>query len=145
MARITTTDCERIVPNRFELVVLAAARARDLLRGDEPRVLADGDQPPVIALREIAAQKLDLIELRQRLLRRWLDGAEKDEKPETSVRIGPSSNEDCGLTGIASDAGAVTAASPSGEVSLTQLTKNRSIPCSTALRKGERKRQRSTS
>lgn len=122
MARITTTDCERIVPNRFELVVLAAARARELLRGDEPRVLADGDQPPVIALREIAAQKLDLIELRQRLLRRWLDGAEKDEKPETSVRIGPSSNEDCGLTGIASDAGAVTAASPSREVSLTQLT-----------------------
>ena len=36
MARITTTDCERIVPNRFELVVLAAARARELLRGDEP-------------------------------------------------------------------------------------------------------------
>ena len=145
MARITTTDCERIVPNRFELVVLAAARARELLRGDEPRVLAGGDQPPVIALREIAAQKLDLIELRQRLLRRWLDGAEKGEKPETSVRIGPSSNEDCGLTGIASDAGAVTAASPSREVSLTQLTKNRSIPCSAALRKGEWKRQRSTS
>ena len=135
MARITTTDCERIVPNRFELVVLAAARARELLRGDEPRVLADGDQPPVIALREIAAQKLDLIELRQRLLRRWLDGAEKDEKPETSVRIGPSSNEDCGLTGIASDAGAVTTASPSREVSLTQLTKNISVPCSTTLRK----------
>ena len=86
MARITTTDCEHIVPNRFELVVLAAARARELLRGDEPGVLADGDRPPVIALREIAAQKLDLIELRQRLLRRWLDGAEKDGKPETSVR-----------------------------------------------------------
>ena len=86
MARITTTDCERIVPNRFERVVLAAARARELLRGDEPGVPADSDRPPVIALREIAAQKLDLIELRQRLLRRWLDGAEKDEKPETSVK-----------------------------------------------------------
>ena len=36
MVRIMTTDCERIVPNRFELVVLAAARARELLRGDEP-------------------------------------------------------------------------------------------------------------
>ena len=92
MGRITTTDCERIVPNRFELVVLAAARARELLRGDEPRVPTDGDGPPVIALREIAAQKLDLLELRPRLLRRWLDDAEKDEKPETSVRIGPSCN-----------------------------------------------------
>ena len=99
MARITTTDCERFVPNRFELVVLGAARARELLRGDEPRVPADGDRPPVIALREIAAQKLDLIELRQRLLRRWLDGAEKDEKPEASVRIGPSCNVVYGLTG----------------------------------------------
>ena len=49
----------------------------------------DGDRPPVIALREIAAQKLGLIELRRRLLRRWLDGAEKAEKPETSVKIGP--------------------------------------------------------
>ena len=145
MTRITTTDCERIVPNGFELVVLAAARARQLLRGDEPRVPADGDQPPVIALREIAAQKLDLIELRQRLQRRWHDGAEKDEKPEASVGIGPSCNEDCGLTGNASEAGTVTTASPLREVSLTQLTKNRSVPCSTVLRIGERKRQRSTS
>jgi len=99
MARITTTDRERFVPNRFELVVLGAARARELLRGDEPRVPANGDRPPVIALREIAAQKLDLIELRQRLLRRWLDGAEKDAKPEASVRIGPSCDVVYRLTG----------------------------------------------
>ncbi len=91
MARIMTTDCERIVANRFELVVLAAARARQLLRGDEPVVAADGDRPAVIALREIAAQKLDLIELRQRLLRRWIDGTEKNKKLETSVSIGSSS------------------------------------------------------
>ncbi|MGO9681263.1 MAG: DNA-directed RNA polymerase subunit omega [Beijerinckiaceae bacterium] len=135
MARITTTYCERIVPNRFELVVLAAARARELLRGDEPGVPADGDRQPVIALREIAAQKLGLIELRRRLLPRWLDGAEKAEKPETSVRIGPCCNEVYRLTGITSDTGAVTTASPSREVSLTQLTKNRNVPCSTALRK----------
>jgi DNA-directed RNA polymerase omega subunit len=135
MARITTTDCERIVANRLDLVVLGAARARELLRGNEPGVPADGDRPPVIALRETAARKLDFIELRRRLLRRWLDGAEKVEKPETSVRIGPSCNEVYGLTGITSDAGAVTTASPSREASLTQLTKNRSVPCSTALRK----------
>jgi DNA-directed RNA polymerase omega subunit len=82
MARITTTDCERIVPNRFELVVLAAARARELLRGDEPRVPTDGDRPPVIALREIAAQKLDLLELR----------SGSCGVGSTSVRIGPSCN-----------------------------------------------------
>jgi DNA-directed RNA polymerase omega subunit len=42
MARITTADCERVVPNRFELVLLAAARARALCRGARPRALEDG-------------------------------------------------------------------------------------------------------
>jgi len=128
MARITTTDCERTVANRLDLVVLGAARARELLRGNELGVPADGDRPPVIALRETAARKLDFIELRRRLLRGWLVVAEKDEKPEASVGIGLSCNEDCGLTGNASEAGTVTTASPLREVSLTQLTKNRSVP-----------------
>lgn len=55
MARITTIDCERVIPNRFELVLLAAARARALSRGHTPHVSPDGDKPTVIALREIAA------------------------------------------------------------------------------------------
>lgn len=67
MARITTIDCERLVPNRFELVLLAAARARALNRGQTPRVSPDRDKPTVIALREIAegyidAERVDLIQ-----------------------------------------------------------------------------------
>ena len=78
---------------------------------------------PMIVLREIATQRLDRIELRERLLRRWLDGANKDQRPETVVGIGSSCNKACDLTGIASDAGGVPTASPSREVSLPQITK----------------------
>ena len=60
MAPITTIDCERTVLKRFELVLLAAARARALMRGETPRALPDGDIPIAIALREIAADRIPL-------------------------------------------------------------------------------------
>ena len=55
MARVTVEDCLKNVKNRFELVVLAAKRARQLMRGKEPKVEWDNDKPTVVALREIAA------------------------------------------------------------------------------------------
>lgn len=56
MARVTVEDCLGGVANRFELVLVAAKRARDLdLRGAEPMVYPDNDKATVIALREIAA------------------------------------------------------------------------------------------
>lgn len=55
MARVTVEDCLRNVKNRFELVIVAAKRARQLMRGKEPRVPWDNDKPTVVALREIAA------------------------------------------------------------------------------------------
>ena len=70
MARITRWDCERIVPNRFELVLLAAARARELARGAEPVVEAGRDAVTVAALREIAAGRAALDRLRASWLRR---------------------------------------------------------------------------
>lgn len=79
MARITTIDCERLVPNRFELVLLAAARARALNRGQTPRVSPHRDKPTVIALREIAAGAVDPIRLRQSLLQPWCDDVEEDD------------------------------------------------------------------
>lgn len=54
MARITVTDCLENVDNRFELVLVAAKRARQLLRGADPLVERENDKPTVIALREIA-------------------------------------------------------------------------------------------
>lgn len=55
MARVTVEDCLKNVKNRFELVIVAAKRARQLMRGKEPKVEWDNDKPTVVALREIAA------------------------------------------------------------------------------------------
>ncbi|QIK36711.1 DNA-directed RNA polymerase subunit omega [Caldichromatium japonicum] len=58
MARITVEDCLKYVENRFDLVLLATKRARQLANGVEPLVPAENDKPTVIALREIAAGKI---------------------------------------------------------------------------------------
>jgi DNA-directed RNA polymerase subunit omega len=56
MARVTVEDCLENVANRFELVLVAAKRARQLMRGTtDPKVPWDNDKPTVVALREIAA------------------------------------------------------------------------------------------
>lgn len=60
MARVTVEDCLDNVENRFELVILAAKRARQLARGRvEAQVDWDDDKATVVALREIAAGKVD--------------------------------------------------------------------------------------
>ncbi|GAP66122.1 DNA-directed RNA polymerase subunit omega [Mizugakiibacter sediminis] len=59
MARITVEDCLEVVDNRFELVLMATKRARQLAKGAEPRVEANNDKPTVLALREIAARSVD--------------------------------------------------------------------------------------
>jgi len=59
MARITVEDCLDVVHNRFELVLMATKRARQLSNGAEPLVDAGDDKPTVIALREIAARKVN--------------------------------------------------------------------------------------
>lgn len=55
MARVTVEDCLKNVKNRFELVLVAAKRARQLMRGKDARVEWDNDKATVVALREIAA------------------------------------------------------------------------------------------
>ncbi|MBF0264313.1 MAG: DNA-directed RNA polymerase subunit omega [Gammaproteobacteria bacterium] len=59
MARVTVEDCLEYVENRFELVRVATQRARQIANGSEPLVEVDKDKPTVIALREIAEQKID--------------------------------------------------------------------------------------
>ena len=54
MARLTVEDCLQNVENRFELVLLAARRARQLAMGADAQVALDNDKPTVLALREIA-------------------------------------------------------------------------------------------
>ena len=59
MARITVEDCLDRVDNRFELVLIAARRARDLALGREALVPWENDKPTVVALRELAEGKID--------------------------------------------------------------------------------------
>ena len=61
MARITVEDYLVRVDNRFELVLIAARRARDLALGREPLVPRENDKPTVVALRELAEGKLDTL------------------------------------------------------------------------------------
>ena len=59
MARLTVEDCLENVENRFELVLVAAKRARQLSMGADPLVELENDKPTVLALREIAENKID--------------------------------------------------------------------------------------
>lgn len=59
MARITVEDCLQVVDNRFELVLMATKRARQLSKGADAVVDAGNDKPTVVSLREIAARKVD--------------------------------------------------------------------------------------
>lgn len=68
MARVTVEDCVEKIPNRFELVMLSAQRAREILAGAPLTVEADNDKNPVIALREIADETVELDDLRDALV-----------------------------------------------------------------------------
>lgn len=81
MARVTVEDCVLRVPNRFELVMLAAQRARNLGAGTPLTVERDDDKNPVIALREIADGTVDLRELKGGLVR-GLQKVVESEEPE---------------------------------------------------------------
>lgn len=82
MARVTVEDCVLKVPNRFELVMLAAQRARNLGAGTPLTVDRDDDKNPVISLREIAEGTVDLGELEASLIRGLQKVVETDE-PES--------------------------------------------------------------
>jgi DNA-directed RNA polymerase subunit omega len=83
MARVTVEDCVDKVPNRFDLVLLSAFRARQLSGGAEPIVDRDRDKNPVVALREIAAKSLKPDDMKEDLIRSLQKHAEVDEPEET--------------------------------------------------------------
>ncbi len=82
MARITVEDCVTRIPNRFELVMLAAQRARDMSAGAPLTVERDNDKNPVVALREIAEDTIDLDHLRYELIHGLRRHVEIEEQPE---------------------------------------------------------------
>jgi DNA-directed RNA polymerase subunit omega len=68
MARVTVEDCVLKVPNRFELVMVAAQRSREILAGAPLTVEPDNDKNPVISLREIAEETVQLADLQESLI-----------------------------------------------------------------------------
>lgn len=84
MARVTVEDCILQIPNRFELVLLAAQRARNIGRGEEMTVERDNDKNPVVALREIADSTIDLAAVEADLVKS-LQRAPEPEPAEEEV------------------------------------------------------------
>ena len=82
MARVTVEDCVVKVPNRFELVLLAAQRAREITSGAPLSVDRDDDKNPVVALREIAEETVELDHLQESLVRGMQKHIEMDEPEE---------------------------------------------------------------
>lgn len=82
MARVTVEDCVQRVPNRFDLVLLAAQRARDISAGSALTVDRDNDKNPVVSLREIAEHTVSTDELESALIQSLQKHVEIDEPEE---------------------------------------------------------------
>ncbi len=87
MARITVEDCIEKISNRFDLVVFAVQRGRELSAGDEPTIDRDNDKNTVVSLREIAESTVDIVELRENLIismQKQIQEEENEDKEITS-------------------------------------------------------------
>ncbi|RDD63741.1 DNA-directed RNA polymerase subunit omega [Ferruginivarius sediminum] len=82
MARVTVEDCILQVPNRFELVLFAARRARDVSSGAPLTLDRDNDKNPVVALREIAERRVDFQQLEDSLIQRQQKLVARDDSEE---------------------------------------------------------------
>ena len=82
MARVTVEDCIIKIPNRFDLVMLAAQRARDISSGAALSIERDNDKNPVVALREIADTRIDLDSLSNSLVQGLRKHVETEEPVE---------------------------------------------------------------
>ena len=87
MARITVEDCVVKVPNRFDLVVMAAQRSRQISAGEPLTIDRDNDKNPVIALRELAASTIDREELRESVIRGLQRHVEMDEPEDDEMEL----------------------------------------------------------
>ncbi len=87
MARVTVEDCVDKVPNRFELVLLAAHRARQISSGAPILVERDNDKNPVVALRELAGEQLTAEALQESLIHGLQKNVEIDEPEEDDISL----------------------------------------------------------
>ncbi|MEE9421889.1 MAG: DNA-directed RNA polymerase subunit omega [Gammaproteobacteria bacterium] len=90
MARITVEDCLDKVDNRFQLVLVATKRARQLAKGVEPFIPWENDKPTVVALREIAEDYITASILDEKPPADDDEDAETDDKPEITSSVMPN-------------------------------------------------------
>jgi DNA-directed RNA polymerase subunit omega len=103
MARVTVEDCIVQVPNRFELVLLAAQRARNIARGEELTLDRDNDKNPVVALREVAEERVDLDRLEADLVRSLSRAPEPEPADEEVMDLIPTDQNIFGLQDVSAD------------------------------------------
>src|SRR5262252_9571731 len=108
MARVTVEDCVQKVPNRFELVLLAAQRARNLSRGEELTLDRDDDKNPVVALREIADETVPLEKLEQDLIKSLSRAPEPEPADEEVLDLIPTDQNIFGLQDVTAEEEAAT-------------------------------------
>ena len=101
MARVTVEDCVLRIPNRFELVMLAAQRAREVSAGAPLTVERDDDKNPVVALREIADETVSLEDLDASLIQSMQKHVEFDEPEEEQTDF------DMSIVGMTAEEGAI--------------------------------------
>ena len=103
MARVTVEDCIQKIPNRFELVLLAAQRARGISRGEELTVDRDNDKNPVIALREIADETIDPARIETDLIRSLSRAPEPEPADEEVLDLIPTDQNIFGLQDVSAE------------------------------------------
>ena len=111
MARVTVEDCVERIPNRFELVMLAAKRSREISSGSSLTVERDNDKNPVVALREIADKTVPLDDLREELVRglqKHIEVDEPEEDDEIETMTAASLANEVGMEAAAAGVGADT-------------------------------------
>jgi DNA-directed RNA polymerase subunit omega len=116
MARVTVEDCVLKVPNRFELVLLAAQRARNISRGEQLTIDRDNDKNPVVALREIAEETLVLPALEQDLVKGLSRVPEPEPVDEEVVDLIPTEQNIFGLQDVSAEEEAAAMAAESEEI-----------------------------
>ena len=104
MARVTVEDCIEKIPNRFDLVLTAAQRARNIQKGELLTIDRDDDKNPVIALREIADETIDINQIEDRIIQSMQRFNESEEEATVSDEASATADEDMsnmiGLEGI---------------------------------------------
>ena len=103
MARVTVEDCVQKLPNRFELVLLAAQRARNLSRGEELTIDRDNDKNPVVALREIADETIELARIEQDLVKSLSRAPEPEPAGEEVLDLIPTDQNIFGLQDVTAE------------------------------------------